>query len=224
MMQLIKYLGIGSRGTKDRTTSFLCLPLELRLAIYRLLLLAPRRIPLRGRPNNHPRTISLPKGFGFHIHTEILQVNRLIHREANQLLYSENIFFWHPGNLGIADLMHTSIGHTNRLHIRKIELQLTSNLNSSISAIKRLLELYPGVVELRLNKLFTQSPEVWRKAFKSVLWTAQGLKRLVIIDNHPSCNDYIAYDFMRGLDKEFTEQLRARTEVTQHGKPNIGKV
>ncbi|KAL2260627.1 hypothetical protein VTK26DRAFT_5304 [Humicola hyalothermophila] len=86
--------------------TFLTLPPELRLEIYRPLLVLPPPPP----PTSHQTYYRCPSppvspnstssnGHPPRIHTAILLVNRQTHREATPLLYTHNLFTPHPTEL-----------------------------------------------------------------------------------------------------------------------------
>ncbi|KAK0635391.1 hypothetical protein B0T17DRAFT_39919 [Bombardia bombarda] len=121
-----------------KPSSFLSIPIELRIEIYKLLLI----LPVSAKPSIHHKstTSSNNKQKQHHtLHPAILSTSRQTHHEALPILYQHNIFLAHPLHLtSLPRLRPWYPPHTNQSLIRRWHLPLQLDLLPppwSVSAI-----------------------------------------------------------------------------------------
>ncbi len=123
--------------------SFLTLPAELRVEIYRYLLVSPTSvsaltsIPPLETTESFPTHQDVDKGHQIgtlpsHIHPAILRTCCLINKEATSILYSENIFTIH--NYDDPDCWGFSIANHFRPMVTKVRMRINEETTDLLSA------------------------------------------------------------------------------------------
>lgn len=139
-------------------TSFLAIPAEVRLSIYRYLLIT-NRLPIvcpdpSGLRLLGPENYSLP----YSVYPEILATCRQIHEEGSQVLYGENLFhrqfLWRcawrkSGRNPWPRLESSPLKAYNRQHIRRVCLFRGSHLWFRNNSLK-VLQDFPSLRELQV--------------------------------------------------------------------------
>lgn len=132
--------------------SFLTLPAELRVEVYRHLLVSPTpvsaltSIPPLDTTESFLTHQDVDKchqiaTMPIHIHPAILRACRLINQEATSILYSENIFTIH--NYDYPDCWGFSIANHFRPMVTKVRMRISEDVLSA-KAVERMLEPGPS--------------------------------------------------------------------------------
>ncbi|KIV98775.1 uncharacterized protein PV09_09472 [Verruconis gallopava] len=136
-------------------TQFLAIPLEIRLDIYKELLISymgQRRNPAWAVGDTDQRLITLP-GCKYlddkTIYPQILRTCKQIYGEGNPILYSENVFSSLEPSLMVSFI--EQIGLKNTAFIKKLDIHVGLDLSSWSQLFLKLAEQAGAVRELRLH-------------------------------------------------------------------------
>lgn len=163
--------------------SFLDLPPEIRLDIYKYLLTVPPYSKLQTvRPSRR-------------LHVSILRVNRRINREAVPILYSHNTFIAHPTLLTSFPSLRkwyppvrepSVLSHIRRFHLR-VRLDCDPQYDADAVAAA-----FTGIDELNI--------EIWEAMFGGaghgalrVFECVRGVKRVMIWGSTSGIEDYVSW-------------------------------